>query len=76
MDWGINFTFLLINSNLLYALLTIVMMCRLFEISISRRIATGTVFIVCILQELSMGNVDLVMCITSHLEGSKACYNR
>ena len=74
MDWGINFTFFLINPKLLYALLTIVMMCRLFEISISRHIATGTVL--CILQELSMGNVDLVMCITSHLEGYKACYNR
>ena len=46
----------------------------LFEISISRRIATGTALNVvqCIQHELSMGNVDLVMCITSHLEGSKA----
>ena len=39
--------------------------------SMPRCVATGTALCVssCILYELSMGDFDLVMCITSHLEG-------
>ena len=77
MDWGIYFKFPLMNPSLLFALLTILLMCgfqeRLFDMSMLRCVATGTALSVssCMLYELSMGDFDLVMCITSHLEGLK-----
>ena len=67
MDWGIDFRFLLMNPSLLFALLTILLMCgfqeRLFEISMPRGVATGTALSVslCIMYGLSMGDFDLVM---------------
>ena len=46
MNWGIYFKFLLMNSRLLFALLTILLMCefeeRLFDMSMPRCVATGT----------------------------------
>ena len=77
MDWGIGFKFLLMNPSLLFALLTILLMCgfqeRLFDMSMPRCVATGTALSVslCIMYGLSMGDFDLVMCIISHLEGLK-----
>ena len=48
MDWGIDFQFLLMNPSLLVALLIILLMCvfqeRLFDMSMPRCLATGTVF--------------------------------
>ena len=50
MDWGIDFKFLLMNPSLLFALLTVLLMCgfqeRLFEMSMPRCMATGTALIV------------------------------
>ena len=47
MDCGIDFRFLLINPSLLFVLFTILLMCgfqeRLFDISMPRWVATGTV---------------------------------
>ena len=77
MDWGIDFKFILMDPSLLFALLTILLMCgfqeRLFDISTSMRVATGTALSVslCIVYGLSMGDFDPVMCIISHLEGLK-----
>ena len=77
MDCGIDFKFLLMNPSLLFALLTILLMCgfqeRLFDMSMPRCVATGTALSVslCIMYGLSMGDFDLVMCIISHLEGLK-----
>ena len=45
MDWGIDFKFLLMNPSLLFALLTILLMCgfqeRLFDMSMPRCVVTG-----------------------------------
>ena len=77
MDWGIDFKFLLRNPSLLFALLTILLICwfqeMLFDMSMLRCIATGTALSVSsrIVYGLSMGDFDLVMCIISHLEGLK-----
>ena len=74
MDWGIDFKFLLMNPSLLFALLTILLMCgfqeRLFDMFMPRCVATGTALSVslCIMYGLSMGDLDLVI---SHLEGLK-----
>ena len=78
MDWGTDFKFLLMTPSLLFALLTILLMCgfqeRLFDISTLRCVATRTALSVlsCILLELFMGDFDLVICITSHCKGLKA----
>ena len=77
MDWGIDFKFLLMNPSLLFALLTILVMCgfqeRLFDMFMPRCVATGTALSVssCIVYGLSIGDFDLVMCIISHLERLK-----
>ena len=77
MDCGIDFRFLLINPSLLFALFTILLMCgfqeRLFDISMPRWVATGTALSgsSCIVYGLCMGDLDLVMCIISHLDGLK-----
>ena len=77
MDWGVDFRFLLINPSLLFALFTILLMCvfqeKLFDISMPRWVATGTALSgsSCIVYGLSMGDLDLVMCIISHLQGLK-----
>ena len=46
MDWGIAFKFRLMNPRLLFALLTILLMCgfqeRLFDMSMPRCVAAGT----------------------------------
>ena len=66
MDWGINVKFLLMNPSLLFALLTILLMCgfqeRLFDMSMPRCVATGTALsvLLCIVYGLSMGDFDLV----------------
>ena len=70
-----NFKFLLMNPSLLFALLTVLLMCgfqETFDMCMPRCVATGTALsVTCILYELSRGNFYLVMCITSHLEGLK-----
>ena len=77
MEWGVDFRFLLINPSLLFVLFTILLMCafhgRLLDISIPRRVATGSALngSSCIVYGLSMCDLDLVMCIISHLEGLK-----
>ena len=77
MDCGIDFRFLLINPSLLFALFTILLICgfqeRLFDISMPRCVATGTALSgsSCIVYGLYMGDLDLVMCIISHLDGLK-----
>ena len=76
MDWGIYFKFLLMNPSLLFALLTILFMCgfqkRLLDKSICREVLLLVRSVSsCIVYGLSMGGFDLVMCITSHLEGLK-----
>ena len=77
MDWGIDFRFLLINPSLLFALFTILSMCgfqeRLLDMSMPRCVATGIVLSgsSCIVYGLSTGDLDLVMCNISHLEGLK-----
>ena len=76
MDWGIDFKFLLMNPSLLFALLTILLMCgfqEIFDMSMPRFFSTGTALSVslCIMYGLSMGDFDLVMCIISHLDGLK-----
>ena len=46
MDWGIDFKFILMDPSLLFALLTILLMCgfqeMLFDSSTSMCVATGT----------------------------------
>ena len=77
MDRGINCRFLLINPSLLFALFTISLMCgfqeRLLDIYMPRWVATGTALSgsSCIMYGLCMGDLDLVMCIISHLDGLK-----
>ena len=57
---------------MLFALLTILLMCGFQKklVSMPRCVASGTALsgLSCI-HELSMSGVDVVMCITSHLEG-------
>ena len=77
MDWGIYFRIRLINPSLVFDLFTILLMCgfqeRLLDISMPRWVATGTALSgsSCIVYGLSMCDLDLVMCIISHLEGLK-----
>ena len=77
IDWGIDIRFLLINPSLLFALFTILLMCgfqeRLLDVSMPRCVATGIALSgsSCIVDGLSMGDLDLMMCIISHLEGLK-----
>ena len=67
MDWGIDVKFLLMNPSLLFALLTILLMCgfqeRLFDVSMPRCVVTCNALSVslCIVYGLSMGDFDLVI---------------
>ena len=62
-----DFKFILIHPSLLFALLSILIICgfqeKLFDMFIPRCVATGTALRVssCILYEISMGSFDLVM---------------
>ena len=62
---------------MLFALFTILLMCgfqeRLLDIAMLRWVATGIALSgsSCIVYELCMGDLDLVMCILSHLDGLK-----
>ena len=74
---GVDFRFLLLDPSLLFALFTIFLMSgfqeRLFDMSMPRCVATGTALSdsSCIVYGLSMGDLDMVMCIILHLEELK-----